>query len=311
MKKHLSYTYDKEGYRDVLDTLKVAEKVSATEIHFLKSRSKILKQYLRSVLIMLRRLTVPYDSSGAFRSTKTEDSDRHSLLVIMGRRGLVGGLYHKEIRLFLEHAERYKVIYSVGERAKKYLSEEGVVVSEAFSDLSDFPEARESEGILKILTRKHKLGEIDSMDVLYPRFVSLSEQHASIVRVFPLDFENIQEFFSEELESEPEYSSHAGLPIFEPSRQMLFELLSKKYLDGLLHQIVLESKLSEMSARTVTCEQAASKTEDIIRSLVLTARREQSREMTQRQLERFGHLRKINSQSVSGGGVVGVSVRGA
>ena len=78
-----------------------------------------------------------------------------------------------------------------------------------------------------------------------------------------------------------------GFPIFEPSKNLIFERLLKKYIKVFFYKTIMEAKLSEFSARVITTEQAANETKEAVRVLKLTYFKERQRNLTQSQIESF------------------------
>jgi len=84
-----------------------------------------------------------------------------------------------------------------------------------------------------------------------------------------------------------------GLPIFEPSKKLFFNSLFQKYIEIFFHSIILETKLSEISARTVAMEHASITTENIIQKITAYYLKQRRLIETQKQLESFSIHKNI------------------
>jgi F-type H+-transporting ATPase subunit gamma len=126
--------------------------------------------------------------------------------------------------------------------------------------------------------------KFSALDILYPGFVALSQQNPVIVPFLPFSFEQRRMNLPAQ---EPDAGIAAGLPVFEPSKQIIFNLLVEQYIGIYFYEIMMEAKLSELSARTVSMENASGKTVKFITKLHLTYTKERRKSLTQKQLESF------------------------
>ena len=76
-----------------------------------------------------------------------------------------------------------------------------------------------------------------------------------------------------------------GLPIIEPSPREIFGQLLKNFISVFFIEIILEAKLSEFSARTVTAENAVVKSNELTRKITLDMLKAHRMSVTQKQLE--------------------------
>lgn len=273
MKTYLTYKNQIQGFEDVLETVKAIEKISASSVHFLRAEVANLNEYQRNIEGVLARLLLFYSKEEHPFFKKNEGRQR-ALIIITGEKGLVGGLWHKILNSFLEKAGDYQVIVALGNKGKRYLREEGVQVIKSFG-------REEIDPATNYIFDEFKREKFSEVDILYPQFISLAEQTPKFVSFLPFEFKLEQRW----QEKSPKIA--LGLPIFEPSSQKLFDELLQKYIGLYFRRIVLETKLSELSARTVATEHASAKTEEFIQKLTLSFRKERRRFVTQRQLESF------------------------
>ena len=82
---------------------------------------------------------------------------------------------------------------------------------------------------MRIKSRKEKFSQVD---ILYPQFVSLSQQTPNFVLFLPFEFRI----------DEGEKTSE-GLPIFEPSKEKIFDNLLEKYIGSFFLKFFLYTKL--------------------------------------------------------------------
>lgn len=276
MKSYITHKNQIQGIKDVSETVKTVEKIAASSVHFLKKEVASLNTYTSKLEEMLTRLSLFYQKKNHPLLQKRGVAKKKALVVLTSDKGLVGGLWHGVINTFLENTNQYQSIIMIGEKGKNYLKEENMPIIKSFTDLFDIPLKEETEHITNYIFNEFEKGTFSHVDILYPQFVSLAEQTAAIISFIPFNFKLVEE-----------KKSADGLPIFEPSKQKIFNKLLQKYIEVYFHKIIMETKLSELSARTVAMEHATTKTKEFIQKLTLDYTKERRRITTQRQLESF------------------------
>jgi F-type H+-transporting ATPase subunit gamma len=281
MKNYLTYQNDIQGLSDVAATVKTVEKIAASSIHLLKQAVSNLNLYTEETKIILARLSRLHRIN-THPLLREPGRGRKVIVVLTGNKGLVGGLWHAVVNRFLENRNRYHAVVTVGVKTRRYLEEERVQPLRSFTPGADIPQPEDSETITRYLFAEFRRAAFSQVDILYPRFVTLAEQYPRLIPFLPFKFRTEDE--SGRHSSPPEA---AGLPIFEPSEAKIFDWLLNKYIGLFFHQVLIETKLSELSARTVAMEQAGAKTERLVKKLTLDYLKERRRYETQKQLESF------------------------
>ncbi len=268
MKKYLSYKNQIKGFKEVYETLKAIEKIAASQIHFLKKKTKALILYSTEIKLLFPLVF----SSDHFLFKKKKG--KKALLLISGNKALVGDLYHKLVKVFLENRSFYDFYFVIGKKGKELLEEEGIKLNKTFLISSEIPSKEETDLIIKEILKDFKSNLFTQLDLIYPKFISFTYQEPVLEKFLPLEIEIKKQ-------------NELGFPIFEPSRQKFFSWLLERYLDLSFYRFILETKLSEFSARTIVGGNGAKKSEDLIKKLSLKYFKERQREITQKQLESF------------------------
>ncbi len=275
MKNYLAYKNQIRGFQDVAETVKVEEKIAASAIHLLRGRVADLNDFSDEVRRALEHLSHFYKAEDHLLLQKRKG--RKAAVIVTGGKGLVGGLWHLLINRFLMAADAYQLVITVGAKGAQYLEEEGITPEKSFSAGKEDPAAEDRKEIADYLFSEFKLGRFTSLEVIYPRFHSLAQQTAETLPFLPFDFSY----------GGSEEGSVSGLPLFEPSAGRLFDFFLEKYIRVFFHKILLETRLSELSARTVAAEHASKKTEDLIGDLRMEYFKGRRRILTRKQLESF------------------------
>ncbi len=275
MKTYLDYKNQIERFEDVANIVKVIEKIAAASVHSLKKEVINLNNYTTEIEKTLAQLSLFYLPKEQPLLQKRE-TGKKMLVILTGDRELVRGLWHKIINVFLRSHAQYQSVVVVGTKGKNYLEEERIPITKSFTDISDTLSKEEIEQITNYIFNEFKNKVLFKVDILYPHFISLSEQQVVFTSFLPFEFDLAEK------REEP-----LGLPIFEPSKKLIFSNLLQKYIRIFFHKIIKETKLSELSARTVAMEHASAKTDEFIQKTTLNYKKERRRFMTQKQLESF------------------------
>ncbi len=274
MKNFLYYKNETEKYEDVLETVKTMEKISASSIHSFKQDVAVLNQYSDSIEDLLAHLSLFYEKTD-HPLLKKNKGNRHALIVLTGDKGLVGGLWHTIVNFVYENKEKYEDILVVGQKGKSYLEEAAIEIKQLFSQPDDITEESVNK-ITDYIFDNFKSGLFTTVDILYPKFVSLAEQTPQLQSFLPFDFK---------LDLEKKEAN--GIPIFDPSKKEIFDPLLQKYIKIFFYKIMMETKLSELSARTIAMEHATTKITEEIKKIKLKFLDEKRKDTTQKQLESF------------------------
>jgi ATP synthase F1 gamma subunit len=290
MKTYIDYKKDIIGYEDLAATMKAIEKKSASQIHMLKQKTKYFKSYIEKIIQILRRLDQLGGATEVKDATKSVNQGEYILLVIGGDRGLVSGLWHAYINKIIDSQNNYSKILVIGKKVTDLLLEEDLGLN---IEKREFPEDFSEEDVHKVNEELHSLlkrKEIFGVDVLYVGYQSLTKQKPVIVRYLPFNFK--EDFQSDDSETK-EGNTRIGLPLFNVSSHRLREILISKYISAFLYRLFIETRLSELSARTNYTEHASGKTEKLVRKLMLGSLKIRRKVTTQKQLETFAAHMKI------------------
>ncbi len=278
MKTYLKYKQDIQGFRDVAATVKTAQKIAASYIHFLKQEVEAARAYLQNIETVLARLFQFYsDFQSPFLHPNR--SQERLLVVISGDQGLAGGLFHNLVNYFLTQNKKYDYFLVLGRKARQYLEEEGIKILKENFFLSALPQVEEIKALTDYIFSSFVAGDFGQVDILYPRNMNLTTQEPCLKKFLPFNFVNFN--------LENRNSAPLGFPVFEPGKKQTFTFLFDRYLEIIFTHYLYEARLAEFVARTVAMEHASSKVEEFISQLNLAYFKERRKFLTQKQLESF------------------------
>lgn len=209
------------------------------------------------------------------------------ILVLSTDKGLCGPLNTNLFRQLVDEVKTDAKYIAVGRKASQFLARTGrdLIAEFTISDKAAFAELRP---MLKLLIDAYKAGEIDTLEIAYPRFVNVLVQEPVIQPVLPItDLTEVLDQLKKQVGDSPalEAREDEREMVFEPNVEELLETLPELYVKVLIHQLVLESRASEYSARMVAMKAATDNASTLVDDLTLDYNKARQAAITQEILE--------------------------
>jgi F-type H+-transporting ATPase subunit gamma len=171
-------------------------------------------------------------------------------------------------------------------------------------NISSAPTAHDSREIARVLTEAYQKGEIDAIQVLYTRFVSMISYKVTLKPIFPLkglieevqhDFMRVDEgiYNKEDLHLD-DTPAIAPQTLLEPNPVAVLDELVPLYLSNQLYNALLESSASELAARMTAMSNASKNAAEMIGKLTLVYNKARQAAITQEILEIVGGAEALN-----------------
>ncbi|MBO3460994.1 F0F1 ATP synthase subunit gamma [Aetokthonos hydrillicola Thurmond2011] len=230
------------------------------------------------------------------------------LLVISGDRGLCGGYNTNVIKRAEARANELKaegVNYKfvlVGRKAIQYFQRRSQPIDATYSGLEQIPTAAEATNIADELLSLFLSEEVDRIELVYTRFVSLVSSRPVVQTLLPLDTQGLETQDDEifrlttrggqfEVTREKVTAQVRALPrdmIFEQDPVQILDSLLPLYLSNQLLRALQESAASELAARMTAMSNASDNAAELISSLTLSYNKARQAAITQEILEVVG-----------------------
>jgi F-type H+-transporting ATPase subunit gamma len=209
------------------------------------------------------------------------------ILVLSTDRGLCGALNSNLFRKITEEVKGDAKFIAVGRKATQFVSrsKRDLVADFTISDQAEFSELRP---MLKLLIDAYKNGEVDTVEVAYPRFVNVMVQEPMIRSLLPIvDLQEVLDSIKERFTNltSLEARSDTREMVFEPSAEVVLEALPELYVKVIIHQMLLESRAAEYSARMVAMKAATDNATTLVDDLTLDYNKARQAAITQEILE--------------------------
>ena len=205
------------------------------------------------------------------------------ILLISTDKGLCGPLNANLFKLVADIRVPAK-FYSIGRKGTQFLARTKRVMVADFQvhDRVPFNEVKVAS---QFMVKQYLEGEIDTIEVIYPRFKNTLVQEPIVRPVLPL--KSLKEFL-EQFRRQKDGASEADDDreiLFEPSVDAVLSALLPFYVDHQVHQIALSAKASEHSARMVAMKTAKDNATELLGDLTLEYNKARQAAITQEILE--------------------------
>ena len=189
------------------------------------------------------------------------------ILLVTTDKGLCGPLNANLFKLVIEVKSPAK-FFSIGRKGTQFLarSKRDLVADFHVSDKLGFNEVKV---VVDLMVKAYLDGEIDTIEVIYPRFKNTLVQEPTLRPVLPLT--SLAAFLAS---AQAEAGAPAGTVddrdmLFEPSAEEVLESLIGFYVNRHVYQLVLSGRASEHSARMVAMKTAKDNATKLLGDLTL------------------------------------------
>jgi len=237
---------------------------------YIKDLQKIVSVLLRSTDFRL--------NLGNLDILKEKQGDKIGLIVVSSDKGLCGAFNTNIFNYFEKKYSNLKeklIIIPVGKKAVSYFSKRGYNLFATFDKVGDIPSF---DFIKRLRYEIFNLYErVSRIEVIYTKYYSSSKFLPISVKLLPFDVSLI------DIKEEKSYSVDHF--IFEPFLDDIGQEIFEIYVNSLIYQLILDSKLSEFSARLMAMNTATENAENLIKDLKLLFFKKRQESITKELLE--------------------------
>lgn len=209
---------------------------------------------------------------------------KRGILVVTTDRGLCGPLNSNLFREVLKIKDDAKFV-TIGRKGVQFVSRNKLDLLADFSVPDNAPYLQIKQ-IVEFMIEKYEAGEIDTIEILYPRFVNTLIQEASFAKLLPIT--NLDDMINglRGKDAEPWHESYDDRKFkFEPDPATILGSLLPLFVNREAHQAVLSARASEHSARMVAMKTAKDNASSLLDSLTLQYNKARQAAITQEILE--------------------------
>ena len=277
------------------------ELIAASRIVKAQARVAAARPYSEQITEVMRNLAA--GGSGLDHPLlKKRDVKNVGIVVIAADRGLAGAYNSTVIR----RGEREIVaaqgrghgysLTSAGRKAESYFRYRGYKLDEALSGFSEQPTYEDARALAAGPIKRFEEGEVDEVNLVYTRFLSMGSQKVDVVRLLPLDVEKVAGTADSD---KTEAGARADYE-FEPEPGQILERLVPRYIEGRIFAALLDAAASEQAARQRAMKSATDNAEELIKRLSIVANKVRQAGITTEIMEIVGGAEALRTAKTKG-----------
>ena len=270
----------KESVQSTGQITKAMKLVSSVKLQKAKVGAEVSKPYFETMYETVAGM-IAKSGQMSHPFLQKSKSDKKAVITITSNRGLAGG-YNSNIVKMISKDGRFNkedtVIYAVGIKGRDSLSRQGYTIAGDYSEAINEPLYADAIEIGKELLSKFTNGEIGEIYLAYTIFKNTVVQIPTLVKLLPIDAEDI---VSEQEEEQESPLDKITLMNYEPEPEEALDAIIPKYINSLVFGGLVESHASENGARMQAMDSATSNAEEMISDLSLKYNRARQASITQ------------------------------
>lgn len=213
-----------------------------------------------------------------FDKRENKEERKKAYIVISSDSGLTGGYNTNVTKFATERIDKEtSIVFPIGNTIRNYMLRNEYNVQEI--ELDNYSVDTKIAGDIAVqMIKLFKEEKIDELELIYTEMESAMHLEPHSIKLLPLerkDFERKEKNINEELQ-------------FEPSPEIVFDVLTNKYVKGILYGGMVESFVSEHFARMNAMDSATSNAEKMVSKLTLNYNRARQAAITQEISEIIG-----------------------
>jgi F-type H+-transporting ATPase subunit gamma len=286
--------------RSVESTKKITramELIAASRIVRAQQAILAARPYVEKMRQVVAHLADSPDASShpLFRDVTT--TEKVAIILITADRGLAGG-YNANIiraveRMVREHraAGRDVQLVGLGRKGVNYFRYRRQPILFSKIGVSERPTYQDAREVVASVAGPFEAGELDRIDLVYTRFVSLGSQTVESRQLVPLAADGL------EGGDDPEQGGEKTVYEFEPEPEEILDRLVPSWLEAEVLTAMLEAAASEQAARQRAMKAATDNADELIKTLRRIMNRARQDAITTEIMEIVGGAEALRQQS--------------
>ena len=213
------------------------------------------------------------------------DVRKRCVIIVSTDKGLCGALNSNLLREAAKFDKDTTIYITAGRKASQFVARTKRQLAAEFT-YKDAPMFAEARAISKFACEMFTKGEVDSVEILFTKFISTLVQKPEVVPFLPVGRSNGLTAGVHGHKTEVELPAAGGAEyLFEPSAETVLGELLPHYLNFKVYQMLLEAKASEHSSRMVAMKNATDNAKQLIKDLTLEYNKLRQANITKELLE--------------------------
>jgi F-type H+-transporting ATPase subunit gamma len=288
----------RQRIRSIQSTKKITrafELIAASRIVKAQARVSAAVPYADGITEVVRDLRDAGAGTGHPMLEPRDETRKVATVVIAADRGLCGAYNANVLRAgeasIRDHraAGRESTIVAVGRKAEGYFRFRNYPIESVHSGFSDNPSYEDARAVASALTRRYLDEEIDLVELVYTRFVTVGSQEVVLRPLVPLGTSDLGRPGADQAGTADAAAAgpRAGYE-FEPRPEVLLDALLPRYADARMYAALLNAAASEHAARQRAMKAATDNAEELIIALTRVMNRARQDAITTEIMEIVG-----------------------
>ncbi|MGA7988350.1 MAG: ATP synthase F1 subunit gamma [Candidatus Dormiibacterota bacterium] len=266
-----------KGVQNMRKITKAMELVAAARMRRAQERVLAARPYsdeIASIMTELMRRSPQYQHP----YLQVNPVEKRLIILVTGDRGLCGALNSNNTRLAVRAAAQSSVPVSyvtIGRRGRDVIRRLHRDLVADQSMLGDRPTMGDVLPAARVAMEQFESGDVQQIDIVYARFISVGRQEATLQRVLPVEAPEDTRAVIADFE-------------YEPDPKDVLDALLPRYVEAQVYRAVLENGASEQAARMLAMRNASDNASDFIDDLTLTANKVRQASITTELMEIVG-----------------------
>jgi F-type H+-transporting ATPase subunit gamma len=209
---------------------------------------------------------------------------KRAIILVTSDRGLCGALNSNLLREVVKLDKNTTVYITAGRKGAQFIARTKRELKVEFT-YKDTPLFAEGRAISKFAQELFLKGEVDAVDIMFSKFISTLVQQPKTIAFLPVGKITAVTAGINAPAQELPPASRVDTFEFEPDEETVLGGLLPHSLNFQMHQILLEAKASEQSARMVAMKNATDNAKQIIKDLTLEYNKLRQANITKELLE--------------------------
>jgi F-type H+-transporting ATPase subunit gamma len=254
-----------KSIRNIGQLTKAMQMVAASKMRKAQQHALAGRPYaalMNKVLVSLQKRTDPR----LHPLLEVREVKKELVLIISTDKGLAGSL---NTNLFREAAnfDHSKTAFVVtGKKARQFIARTKRELLADF-ELKDAPSFVETKPLSKFCAEKFLNREVDKVSVVYTHFINTINQKPTVQTLLPISSFDLPK--GEQIEGAAEDVDPMLSYVFEPSAEIVLDVMLPYYIQYQVFQMILDARASEHSARMVAMKNATDNAKEFIKDLTL------------------------------------------
>jgi len=254
-----------KSIRNIGQLTKAMQMVAASKMRRAQQHALAGRPYaalMNRVLVSLQKRTDPT----LHPLLQIREVKKELVLIISTDKGLAGSLNTNLFREASNFDASKSAFVVTGKKARQFVARTKRELLADF-ELKDAPSFVETKAISKFVTEKFLNREVDKVSVLFTHFINTINQRAVVETLLPISNFDLAKGDSAEGATE-DVDPMLGY-VFEPSAEVVLDIMLPYYIQYQVFQMILDARASEHSARMVAMKNATDNAKEFIKDLTL------------------------------------------